>query len=662
MSKRTRNVVSYEEAVADIIEWVDNEGDVREIDELIGDNDSDVESGDERAAHIEINDPENELYEEEIDEQPNVQRHRKLLTRNRKVNSIDSSLNEENFDPIHYVNRFGHWETLTGYLGPKNSRQTETIQWNSDLQLHAGRQRTANVIRGPVLALRGAARSVETIQDCFDLFFDETIFERIITKTNMRINRHLDKLREHKKHIFESSKYSWLKETSYPEMRALIGLIYLRGLYGMNHRNIELLFAKHIGHDIFGATMSQQRMKFLLANITFDDPEERAQNWPSDRFAAARPLFEQFNKNCSKYVYPSEYLSLDETLYPMRHQIAFRQYNPNKPHKYGLLVKSLNDARVPFTYKAVPYSGKPENGDGPYYIDNTEQYVKYLVNETEKDISLHGRNISTDRLYTSIPLANWLLDRHITTVGTLNTNRIGIPDELKNTKDRNEFSVTCHLDESKKIYLTTYSVRTKSKGKKNVMVLSTMRPLQGVTIDDGKKKPAIIKFYDFTKGGTDIVDQINDFHTCCTQTYRWDLVLFYILDTIKTNSKTVWCLKNKKDISICKSFQIVWDLANSFVKPFIENRCINGLPNQVIQKIENVLEKKVKAAPETSGKIKAFPYPYRDERRRCKNCEKGSSKAEKSNLPKTKEHCESCGISVCRDHSIRMCNDCVNKI
>ena len=37
MSKQTRNFVSYEEAVADIIEWVDNE-DVREIDELIGDN------------------------------------------------------------------------------------------------------------------------------------------------------------------------------------------------------------------------------------------------------------------------------------------------------------------------------------------------------------------------------------------------------------------------------------------------------------------------------------------------------------------------------------------------------------------------------------------------------------------------------------------------
>ena len=136
--------------------------------------------------------------------------------------------------------------------------------------------------------------------------------------------------------------------------------------------------------------------------------------------------------------------------------------------------------------------------------------------------------------------------------------------------------MTCHLDESKKIYLTTYSVRTKSKGKKNVMVLSTMLPLQGVTIDGGKKKPAKIKFYDFMKGRTNIVDQINDFHTCRTQTYRWDLVLFYILDTIKTNSKTVWCLKNNKNISSCKLFQIGWDLANSLVKPFIENRCING--------------------------------------------------------------------------------------
>ena len=49
----------------------------------------------------------------------------------------------------------------------------------------------------------------------------------------------------------------------------------------------------------------------------------------------------------------------------MRQQIVFGQYNPNKPHRYGLLLKLLNDARFRYTYKAVPYAAKPKAGDGP---------------------------------------------------------------------------------------------------------------------------------------------------------------------------------------------------------------------------------------------------------------------------------------------------------
>ena len=73
-----------------------------------------------------------------------------------------------------------------------------------------------------------------------------------------------------------------------------------------------------------------------------------------------------FNKNCSKYVIPSKYLAIDKTLYPMRHQIAFREYKPKKPQSYGSFLKSINDSRFTFTYNAAPYAGQPENGDGPY--------------------------------------------------------------------------------------------------------------------------------------------------------------------------------------------------------------------------------------------------------------------------------------------------------
>ena len=88
-----------------------------------------------------------------------------------------------------------------------------------------------------------------------------------------------------------------------------------------------------------------------------------------------RPIWELSNYNLTKYIAPSELLTIDETLYPMRHQIMFRQYNPNKPHKYDFLSKSLKNASFPYTYKAVPYAAKPSSGDDPYYIIATFDYV-----------------------------------------------------------------------------------------------------------------------------------------------------------------------------------------------------------------------------------------------------------------------------------------------
>ena len=49
----------------------------------------------------------------------------------------------------------------------------------------------------------------------------------------------------------------------------------------------------------------------------------------------------------------------------MRQQITFRQYNPNKPHRYGLLLNLLNDATFLYSYKAVPYAAKSKTGDDP---------------------------------------------------------------------------------------------------------------------------------------------------------------------------------------------------------------------------------------------------------------------------------------------------------
>ena len=52
------------------------------------------------------------------------------------------------------------------------------------------------------------------------------------------------------------------------------------------------------------------------------------------------------------------------------------------------------------------------------------------------------------------------------------------------------------------------------KLEKNVILLFTAPPILGITKDDGKSKLGIYKVYDFTKGGTDIIDQRMEFYTC----------------------------------------------------------------------------------------------------------------------------------------------------
>ena len=75
-----------------------------------------------------------------------------------------------------------------------------------------------------------------------------------------------------------------------------------------------------------------------------------------------------------------------------------------------------------------------------------------------------------------------------------------------------------------------------------------MRPLFSKTKDDGKEKPQIFKFYDFTKGGTDIVDQKASYYTTKSKSRKWKLVaFFYLLDTARINVSTMWGLKNGVD-------------------------------------------------------------------------------------------------------------------
>ena len=87
-----------------------------------------------------------------------------------------------------------------------------------------------------------------------------------------------------------------------------------------------------------------------MKHLCFEDFENRTERWKHDRFAAIRDFSEKHNETFGAAIVPEDCISLDETLYPTRNQVNFKQYNRDILAKYGILFKSLNCTRYPYTH------------------------------------------------------------------------------------------------------------------------------------------------------------------------------------------------------------------------------------------------------------------------------------------------------------------------
>ena len=95
--------------------------------------------------------------------------YREQLTRKSLVHSIDSLLDESNFEQIVYVDRNENFETFTGYLGPKTNKNTKAISWDSEFPSVTGLQRTCDTTHQPISCLlpNTKASNIETFDDAF---------------------------------------------------------------------------------------------------------------------------------------------------------------------------------------------------------------------------------------------------------------------------------------------------------------------------------------------------------------------------------------------------------------------------------------------------------------------------------------------------------------
>ena len=271
----------------------------------------------------------------------------------------------------------------------------------------------------------------KTPVEAFILFFTKSMIKKIVCYTNAVIQPAIERLSD----LFEQSdKYRHFLLVEQLDLEVFIRILYLRAPFRVNFLNREFIWNHESSHDVFTAMMPEKRFKFISCFITFDHKGTRADRWKTNKFACIRELFEAMNERNAKLRYPSPQLTIDETLYPYRSCIDFKQSNPSKPAKYGLLYRSLCDSMTTYTSFTLPYAGKPESTDGPagkYYLTGTNKYTKYLVSEFSAYNSIQECNISMDRYFTSVSLAAWALENKSTIVGNMHHDRKAIPKEVK---------------------------------------------------------------------------------------------------------------------------------------------------------------------------------------------------------------------------------------
>ena len=108
----------------------------------------------------------------------------------------------------------------------KSNANTPKINWTTKPNANAGRQRACDVIRSAVGTVR-YADGINNIDDCFSKFINaDMIVEMIVLGSNIKINSYLENHSDKVGH----NKYPFLRITDFIEIRALIGLIFFRGL------------------------------------------------------------------------------------------------------------------------------------------------------------------------------------------------------------------------------------------------------------------------------------------------------------------------------------------------------------------------------------------------------------------------------------------------
>ena len=294
-------------------------------------------------------------------------------------------------------------DTGSGWVGKNGKVWSPT---NKETTIYC--QPARGVTPGPT---HYAVVTVDNIESAFDLFFTTAMIDLIVGMTNLNGRRSLK---------------NW-NDVESTELRAYIGLLILAGVFRSKGETTLSLWDERRGRAIFRATMSCHRFHEINNALRFDDKLQRPARIREDKLAHIRTLWEMWRQRLPLLFNPGREVTVDEQLVPFKGRCKFKQYMPKKTAKYGLKIWVTADVATSYAWRCDIYLGK--SGDKP----EVGQGQRVALEMTE---GLQGVTVTCDNFFTTYPLAQELLKRKISLVGTIRKNKPELPPNLVQVKGR----------------------------------------------------------------------------------------------------------------------------------------------------------------------------------------------------------------------------------
>ncbi len=381
--------------------------------------------------------------------------------------------------------------------------------------------------------------------DCLLCYFTTPIMFEFVNSTNSFGKLFLNK---------------W-KDTILSEFMIFFAIILSLGIMRFPNRDI-IWESVNFGSSWIRNLMTQRRFSDLLRAWHYEDYSKYTSNEigelkKRDPFWSVKTISKIIANAFQNVFHCGQLLDVDEQTVPWKGRHRCRCYNPNKPDKWHFKIFALNDSNTGYMTNFYLYEGAAENRDG---VSATLYPIIKLLNH---DIYKGKRHIvATDNWYTSIDALKFVKSINAEYVGTIKTNKRGLPQEgIFPKKGRGKKArgvmkqMSCDLN-GYKAYLNAWM------DNKPVHILSTMRSYKTtvtrMTSDANKKNwrkivydcPDIIKQYNKTMGGTDAFDQKLSYYKPKVKTISWQpRILIHLLNAAVTNGHILFKAYNKVEIS-----------------------------------------------------------------------------------------------------------------